>query len=684
MALVKWIMSRTVTRLPRRSGVLPDFTAALVALLSFGPFGWAADDPEHVSLDTARMDAYLNAEAAKLRDEAWQRIDSKEKLESQRAQLHKEFLYMIGLDPLPPRSDLQATLVRTVDREEFTIEVLHFQSLPRFYVTANLYKPKNGVAPFPAVVCGPGHDVCNFGGKAVRQDYAIPWVRNGYIALVIDPIQMAEVFGVHRGTHAWSHMDWYCRGYTPMGIEVWNAMRGIDYLLSRGDVDETRLTINGCSGGGHLSWMAGVADPRIDVVQPVAGAADVFTHITRNLQERHCDCAYFINIFRHDWATLAAQICPRPLLIHNTTEDDYYPRSGYLAVAKRAREAFEWYGKQEATAVFEAPGRHTYWPVEQEKAVEFSEKWLNGSTREIRLSPFVETPYDQLAALGGKLAHHPPNINDQIQERLIPAAPLKEFDSAAQWQEKRAEILNNLKLYVFRNMPSWRRDAPRPEGYSSHYSIETDPGIRVGMMSYVPKGPPKPLAIYIASEGDTEVSSMWDMMKSYPFEGYAATVHVMYPRGIGSNVWDVKLTRKYQRLSMLLGRSLDDMRLFDVLSAVDHLAKHPAFDGKEITIVGKGAMGVLGAYAALLDDRITRVVLHSPPLTHRSAPILLNVLRYTDAPQVLAMLAPRCELVFLTHEIEHFAYSKDIYALCGAVEKFRRCQTVAQALNLPP
>ena len=63
---------------------------------------------------------------------------------------------MIGLDPLPARTLLQPTVVRTIERKEYTIEVLYFQSMPRFYVTANLYKPKKGGERFPAVVWGPG------------------------------------------------------------------------------------------------------------------------------------------------------------------------------------------------------------------------------------------------------------------------------------------------------------------------------------------------------------------------------------------------------------------------------------------------------------------------------------------------------------------------------------------------
>jgi hypothetical protein len=139
--------------------------------------------------------------------------------------------------------------------------------------------------------------------------------------------------------------------------------------------------------------------------------------------------------------------------------------------------------------------------------------------------------------------------------------------------------------------------------------------------------------------------------------------------------------KRVRRSAMLLGRTLDEMRLYDVLCAVDQVAADPSFNGSELTVVGRGVSGLLGAYAALLDSRITRVILHSPPLSHKEGPVFLNILRYTDIPQVLAMLAPR-ELVFLTHEIEHFDYTRDIYSLYGAEERFRKCVTVPQALNL--
>ena len=229
------------------------------------------------------------------------------------------------------------------------------------------------------MIWGPGHSGHEYGAKVLRQSYAIPWVGAGYICLIIDPMQVSEVFSMHRGTHSWDRYDWYCRGFSPISVEVWNAIRGLDYLVSRDDVDAERITINGVSGGGHLSWMAGAVDDRFTVVQPVAATADIQAHVQLDLQAGHCDCAYFINLYRHDWHTLAALICPRPLLTHNSTGDPIYPPEGYNRVMNRARSLYRWFDVDDKDAMTEVEGNHGYFQSQWKAAVEWSDRWLEHS-----------------------------------------------------------------------------------------------------------------------------------------------------------------------------------------------------------------------------------------------------------------------------------------------------------------
>jgi hypothetical protein len=123
----------------------------------------AADpDVEVISLDKERMDHFLNQEAEKFSQEAFERISTKAKLETQRDHLRHEFRFMIGLEPLPPRISLEVNHVCKLEQEDYTIEVLSFQSLPHFYATASLYKPKRGNPRFPAVVWGAWSENASF------------------------------------------------------------------------------------------------------------------------------------------------------------------------------------------------------------------------------------------------------------------------------------------------------------------------------------------------------------------------------------------------------------------------------------------------------------------------------------------------------------------------------------------
>ena len=649
-------------------------------VLSGAPLSGAEVDVDAVSVDKGRMIAYLAREGQRLGEEADRRISTRAKVDSERERLRREFRFMIGLEPLPPRTPLHVTHVRTVERDEYTVEVLHFQSMPKFYVTANIYKPKNANGRLPAVIWGPGHSPYFAGAKALRQNYAIPWVRAGYLCMVIDPIQVAETFAVHRGTAAWRMWDWYARGYSPIGVEVWNAMRAVDYLATRPDVDATKLTVNGVSGGGHLSWMLGAADERIAVVQPVAGTADVPTHVADNLQRMHCDCAYFINTYRHDWPTLAALMAPRPLLLHCSTEDAYYPRAGYHAVTRRTARIYELFGAADKTGLFEVPGRHAYTQAQREKAVEWSDRWLLDKESTVRERPFEEIPGEQLAAFGADLPTD--DVNRRIHEIFIPVAEEVPIRSQAEWKSRRAEVLGQLESVTFRNLPRPFVAAGAPPEGTRRFALETEPGILVGMSNdRVTKDAKRPALLCIASPGDT-LDSVARFARAYPWRSSVRSLNIVWPRGFGATSWDSTTEWRFRRTAMLLGRTLDDMRLFDVLCALEQVTTRPDFDGTNLTVVGSGVEGILGAYAALFDPRVTRVVLRSPPSSHKTGPIFLNVLRYTDIPQTLALLAPR-ELVFLTDEGDRFAYARDIYKLYGMEKNFRQGSTVTQVLNQP-
>jgi dipeptidyl aminopeptidase/acylaminoacyl peptidase len=196
---------------------------------------------------------YLSCETQKIHNCFLQDIESAEDWEKLRPKYKQEYLYMLGLWPLPPKTPLKATITGTLRGDGYVVDMLSYQSRPRLYVTANLYRPTNVKEGerLPAVlyVCGHSRRGRN-GNKTAYQSHGIWFARHGYICLMLDSLQLGEIAAVHHGTYREDRWWWHSRGYTPAGVECLNGMRGIDYLISRTDVDPKRIAVTGISGGG--------------------------------------------------------------------------------------------------------------------------------------------------------------------------------------------------------------------------------------------------------------------------------------------------------------------------------------------------------------------------------------------------------------------------------------------------
>ena len=152
--------------------------------------------------------------------------------------------------------------------------------------------------------------------------------------------------------------------------------------------------------------------------------------------------------------------------------------------------------------------------------------------------------------------------------------------------------------------------------------------------------------------------------------GITATNHTVIfcePRGTGATKWTRKNPPNYvERSHALLGRTVDAGRVFDVIAAARHLASTGR--KSEVHVAGRGAAGLLAAYAAALDEStIAGATLVAPPSTHidNDAPQFLNILRTCDVPDVLGMIAPR-PLVVTGADPAKFARAADAYAAANA------------------
>src|SRR5437016_5623265 len=159
--------------------------------------------------------AFLKQNAAQITSRCLSDIRSLEDWQRERPILRQELRYMLGLDPLPERTPLKAQTTGVLERPDYRIEKIVFQSLPGLYVTANFYLPPESARALPTILYVCGHSPHPLGAKSDYQDRALWFATHGYACLVLDTLEFGEVPGLHHGIHDLNMWQWLSLGYTP-------------------------------------------------------------------------------------------------------------------------------------------------------------------------------------------------------------------------------------------------------------------------------------------------------------------------------------------------------------------------------------------------------------------------------------------------------------------------------------
>ena len=205
-------------------------------------------------------------------------------------------------------------------------------------MTGNFYVPAGSPRSLPTILYLCGHMPHPFGAKFHYQDRAIWFASHGFACLVLDTLEFGEVAGIHHGTHYLNLWNWLSLGYTPAGVEVWNAIRALDYLETRPEVDARRIGLTGISGGGAMTWYTAAVDERVAVAAPVCSTFTFGSQAEHWVARGQCDCIYYHNTYLLDFPVVGALIAPRPLLIFSGRKDSIFPPDGYHEVYRRAQE----------------------------------------------------------------------------------------------------------------------------------------------------------------------------------------------------------------------------------------------------------------------------------------------------------------------------------------------------------
>jgi dienelactone hydrolase len=646
------------------------FRTTILSLLIFSTLGSAQHKPGDMMIEK-----YLAQETAKLSQRFMDGARTLQEWQDRRPRLKQEYFEMLGLWPLPEKTPLHATVTGTLERDDFVVEKLHFQSKPGLYVTGNLYRPKKIAGKLPAVlyVCGhsgKGRD----GNKTAFQDHGMWFATNGYICLIIDTLQLGEIPGVHHGTYREGRWWWQARGYTPAGVECWNGIRAIDYLVSRPDVDAERIAVTGISGGGASTIWIAAADDRVKCAVPVSGMSDLESYVTNKIINGHCDCMLMINTYQWEWTTIAALIAPRPMLFCNSDNDRIFPMDGNRRIIERLRKCYAMYGKPELVDDYVSHGGHDYRPDLRIAVFKWINKHIKGDAGTVKDADFKLIPGQELRVFPEDRDVPKDALNGRIDEIFAPAAQIA-LPSEKSYRAWKAHLLKRLQEKSFRVLSEnlSRRLTPAfekiGEGGGLWRRVTTDPAIEVVVSASSRKRDNERNRTLLVNDLQTGEGADIAAWASRVLE--EERVHILQPRGRGTKAWTTKSPPNYvERSHALLGSTADEGRVWDTIST---MKSYGADDSEKNSwrVIGRGQTGILAAYAALFEPSVAEVIIVDPPTSHRDGPIFLNILRVLDIPEALGLLAPK-KLTLINAKDKAFDRTVEIYKLAGAADKIMR------------
>lgn len=603
-----------------------------------------------------------------------------------RSELRRQLGYMLGLDPLPSRTPLRAEVTGTLDRPGYRIEKVVFQSSPGLYVTGNFYVPKDVTRSAPTILYLCGHSPHPFGAKTQYEDRTVWFATNGFCLLALDTLEFGEVPGIHHGTHNLAMWHWLSLGYTPAGVEVWNAMRALDWLATRPEVDMKRIGLTGISGGGAMTWYLAALDERIAAAAPSCSTFTYGSQAKHWLAAGQCDCIYYHNAYGWDFPVVAALIAPRPLLITSGQRDTIFPPDGYHEVFQRGRRIYGLLGASESIREVDADVGHSDPPLFLNSSREWMSRWLKGDPTPVTgtNAPPREEP-EALAVLKQLPADA---ANFRIQQEFTSPVKLQVPRSAKAWDKRRAELVAQLRDKVFRWFPTNAApfDTQRiggPAGWAGRYAagkqvtFESEPGVRVHAQLFAAKTnlADAPLVIRVKGPGENVYGSDFDEVT--PLLGRCHLL-VLQPRFTETSMSAADYT-DIERTAAWLGRTIAAMQVWDILRTVEWALTEEQLKPSRVVLHGKRDLAALALYAALFDERISEVVLDDPPASHWQRPALLNALRVTDLPEVAAALAPR-RITFVTQPAAAYDFTRSVYRLKESSQRFAQAPSLPEAV----
>lgn len=539
---------------------------------------------------------------------------TQEKIRSQLPKFFGEF---------PERTPLNARIVDKLDREQYTIEKVIFESQPKYYVSANLYIPKERKFPLPGVIFTCGH----YDDAKVYDEYQMTCsglALKGYVVLIFDPMGQGErveyfdpqtkksfaewgtYFGVSQ--HHYLSRPSFLVDWTFSGLHLWDAIRAIDYLVSRPEVDKDNIASIGQSGGGEMALMVTAVDERIKVC--------VASHPGGSCEDEYLTGRGITN------REILSLIPPRPLRIIVGKDSGEEP--GHRRTIENLQPLYEVLGAGKQCADLDVViGIHSMNRSNRESSYEWFNKWFDKEaegkaegnvTPEKKEDLWCTESGNTTVSLGGETGQ---SLNakraGQIYKPERDLTKLKERIAARIGltlpQEGDVPRVNSFETFTLGNLSIEK------------LTYESEKGIIIPALLMKPKNvrPGSPLYIYASDKGKPDKFNSTVLPFLLAKNGFtvlaidvrgAGETSVIPPMGLNKYTGYDPLLWQHDALEIecgSFGRTSLGMRTFDLLRGIDFIASHEDLKGRKIVMLGEGLGGLWALLASVYDVRVEGV-----------------------------------------------------------------------------
>jgi len=619
----------------------------------------------------------------KKRSEEVTQLKTGEQWRERQSEIRKTFSDIIG--PFPEKTPLNARITGIVYKDGFSVEKILYESRPGYYVTSALFVPDSLQGTAPAILFCSGHSAAAF-RRPLYQQVALNLVKKGFIVLAIDPIGQGERLqyydpaegasriGGSTLEHSYPAAQCFISGQSIAKYFIWDGIRGIDYLLSREEVDPERIGCHGLSGGGTQSSYIAAFDDRVKAVAP-AGFITSLQRLLESIGPQDGEQNMYHDIYRGiDHADLLVVRAPKPALMVTTTRD-FFSIQGSSETFEEVKRVYTALGAEDNIGMVEDDYGHGYTKKNREAIYAFFQKHLNlpGSyddetveylspeeltiteTGQVSTSLHGETAFSINASESQELLNSLEKSRRDIQTHLHDVKKFAQQLSGYRQPDEECDV-----VFTGRH---------HREGCSiEKYFMQGEGDYVIPFIVMVPDdGRKHPAVLYLHPDSKSSDADPGGRMEWFVKNGYA----VLAPDLIGTgetgpgiyegDAYNFKVGKANYNLwfaALRIARSITGIRAGDTVKLVNYLTNRQDIETGNISAVALGTMCPVLLHAAAFEHTLSRITLIEPLVSYRSLVMnryykpdyminaVAGALTAYDLPDLAACLAER-ELVMV-------------------------------------